>query len=169
MDGWQNVGLVLAGSFGPLVIALVNLRSARRLEALRWHRDDQARTHDLYARFLGACTQVIADWSDFAHLPPRDAAEERDMDERRDAHYAELNTCAAMVRLAAPPPAAAAAEEVLAAVRSAQRSAREATRTAGQRGAGDDRWPEVEAAFAEARTSFVQAARRVGGGLVVAA
>jgi hypothetical protein len=63
-----------------------------------------------------------------------------------------------MVRLSAPPEVAAAAETILAAVRRSLQSAREAAKNFG-RGAGDDRWPEVEAEFAAARKAFVNAAR----------
>ena len=153
-----SIGLVLAGSAGPIVIAVMNARSARSQEVQRWRRDDRSRTLDLYARFLGACTQIVADWGDYAKLPPRSADEERELDERRDVHYGDLNALAAMVRIAAPPAVAHAAEDVLATVRHAREAALQQAQTAG-RGAADHAWAGVETRFAASRQAFVDTAR----------
>ena len=158
MSGWQDVALVLAGSAGPLAIAGVTIRSDREKERARWAREEAQRRQDVFARFVASATTVVADWSDYALVPPRTTEEERLLDERRDAHYADLNAVAATVRLTAPPPVVEAAEELLAVVRDARSTARELA-SDPDRSAAATRWSDVDGRFAEARQRFVAAGR----------
>ena len=158
MSGWQDVALVLAGSMGPAGIAVVTIRSDRRKDRVTWGRDEAARRHDTYARFLAATTTVVADWSDVALMPPVSREEERFFDERRDAHYEQLNMVAAMVRLTAVPAVAQAAEDLLAVVREAQGRA---VQLAGvpDRAVALAEWQRFDDRFAEARRVFIAAGR----------
>lgn len=160
MAGWSEVGLVLAGSVGPLLVTVVTQRNARRDRAEERNREDRLGTQSLYAELVAACAQVDADWCDYADFPPRSYEEERELDAARDAHYAELNLLAARLRLTAPAVVLDAAEDLLAQVRDARGLAR-----AAQRGAPDQGvWAEHAAAFAAARDRFLAAAKRTGAG-----
>jgi hypothetical protein len=158
MSGWQDVALVLAGSMGPAGIAMVTIRSDRRKDRISWGRDEAARRHDTYARFLAAATTVVADWSDVALMPPESRDEERFFDERRDVHYDQLNMVAAMVRLTAVPAVAQAAEDLLHVVREAQARATELARAA-DRTAAAEAWGRFDERYAEARRAFISAGR----------
>lgn len=159
MSAWSDVSLVLAGSAGPLAIAVINQRSNRRMEADRWGRDDSLRRHDTYAQFVACCTTIVADWSDYILLPPRSPEEERLMDQRRDEHYEQLNRLAALVRLTAKPPVAAKAEELLTSVRQARTRALELG-AADRRGTtGAHAWEKVDKKFGDARKAFIEAGR----------
>jgi hypothetical protein len=159
MSAWGDVALVLAGSAGPLAIAAVNIRSDRDKERVRAEREESLRRQDNYARFVASATTVVADWCDYALIPPRTTDEERLLDDRRDAHYADLNAVAATIRLTATPAVVAAAEDLLAVVRDARSVAREVSREA-DRDAATARWGDVDARFAAARAAFVAAGRR---------
>jgi hypothetical protein len=159
MAGWSEVGLVLAGSVGPLLVTVVTQRGARRDRDEDRRRGDLQATLALHAELVAACTQVDADWCDYAVFPPRDVDEERELDAARDAHYASLNLLAARVRLTAPPGVRAATEVLLAEVRHAQQLARGA-----QRGEPDERaWVEHGRTFAAARDAFLDAAKAAVG------
>ena len=158
MSGWQDVALVLAGSAGPLAIAGVTIRSDREKERTRWAREEAQRRQETFARFVASATTVVADWSDYALVPPRTTEEERLLDERRDAHYAELNAVAATVRLTAPPAVVDAAENLLAIVRDARAAARELAQEP-DRAAAAVRWGDVDSRFADARRQFVATGR----------
>jgi hypothetical protein len=159
MSAWTDVSLVLAGSAGPLAIALISQRSNRQMEMDRWGRDDALRRHDTYAQFVACCTTIVADWSDYILLPPRSPEEERLMDQRRDEHYEELNRLAALVRLTAVPGVAAKAEELLASVRSARSRALELGAADRRGAAGAHAWEKVDKRFGEARKAFIEAGR----------
>lgn len=148
---WTQVALVAAGSAGPLIITLVTLRNNRMLEAERRGREERDETLDACARFVAAATQVVADWGDVVSFPPAGPAEERALDERRDVHYAELNSVSALVRLTGEADVVAAAEALLGRVRQAASVARARPDPA--------EWPEVEADFAGARDAFVAVVR----------
>ena len=155
MAGWSDIALVLAGSAGPLVVTLATQRGVRRDRAEDRRREDVRATQSLYAEFVAACTQVDADWCDYAVFPPRSFDEERELDAARDQHYASLNLLAARVRLTAPPGVVAAAEGMLGELRDVQVLAR-----AEQRGSPDDRvWGEHRRSFAGSRDAFLAAAK----------
>lgn len=155
MAGWSDIALVLAGSAGPLVVTLATQRSVRRDRAEDRRREDRHSTQSLYAEFVAACTQVDADWSDYAVFPPRSFEEERTLDLARDVHYADLNLLAARVRLTAPAAVVGAAEGLLIEVRGVQALARET-----QRGEPDEKpWAEHRAAFSTARDVFLDEAK----------
>jgi hypothetical protein len=155
VTAWSDVGLVLAGSAGPLVITVVTLRHTRRIEAERDRAETIAKQGDLHARFLAAAAQVLADWADYVILQPDTFDEERSLDERRDTHYDELNHAVARIRLTATPQVATAAEEMLEELRNAQETAR-----ATERGTSTaDAWREITQGFVDARTAFITAAR----------
>ena len=155
MAAWSDIALVLAGSAGPLVVTLATQRGARRDRAEDRRREDLRTTQALYADFVAACTQVDADWCDYAVFPPRDFDEERELDAARDAHYATLNLLAARVRLTSPADVVAAAEAVLAELREVQVLAR-----AEQRGSPDDeRWAAHRRSFSGARDGFLAVAK----------
>ena len=155
MAGWSDIALVLAGSAGPLVVTLATQRGVRRDRAEDRRREDLRTTQSLYAEFVAACTQVDADWCDYAAFPPRDFDEERELDATRDAHYATLNLLAAQVRLTAPPGLVAAAEAMLGELREVQVLAR-----AEQRGSADERvWGEHRRSFTGSRDAFLAAAK----------
>ena len=159
MSAWTDVSLVLAGSAGPLAIALVGQRATRRMEMDRWVRDDQLKRHDTYAQFVACCTTIVADWSDYILLPARSPEEERLMDQRRDEHYAELNELSSLVRLTAIPSVATKAEELLLAVRQARAKAFELGASDRRGVAGAHAWEKADKKFAEARKAFIEAGR----------
>jgi hypothetical protein len=159
MAGWSDIALVLAGSAGPLVVTLATQRGVRRDRAEDRRREDLRARQSLYAEFVAACTQVDADWCDYALFPPRSFEEERELDAVRDGHYASLNLLAAQVRLTAPPAVVAAGEGMLAELREVQVLAR-----ASQRGAPDDHvWAEHRRSFTASRDGFLVAAKGAFG------
>lgn len=162
MATWSDVGLVLAGSTGPLAIALINALTNRRLEKERWHRQDRDQRRQLYSQFIGMANQVFADWLDYANMPPRTIEDERKLDERRDANYQQLNVLSSLVRLTAPDDVVASAEQLLQALRGTQRTAREAA-APGATGIPQERWSSHSEEFGKARKQFVAAIRTAHG------
>jgi hypothetical protein len=156
---WSEVALVLAGSAGPLFITVLNNRVARQQQTDVWRREDTVATTDLYAEFIATATQVVADWSDYATLPPDTEEEERKLGEARDRTYADLNLVAAKVRLTAPPYLMDKAEAVLAEVRNAADVARRAQRG----GCTPEDWVDLQKDYAAARKAFVETARNGPG------
>ena len=155
---WGEIGLVLAGSAGPLIVTLANARTSAAQERNRWRREDRGRIRNEQARFIAAATQVLADWFDYATVPARSIDEERELDERRDAHYAHLNELSALLRLCAEPEVVREAEAMLAELRIAQRAARD-TPAKETPGVAPAEWPEIEARFAAARARFIATCR----------
>jgi hypothetical protein len=157
MAQWQDIGLVLAGSVGPLAVAIANGSFNRRLEMSRWKHTERDAQRDMYAHFIASATQLVADWLDYETLPPKSEEDERKLDEVHDAHYHELVILTSMVRITANAAVVKGGEEILRVVRDAKKLARR-SREPGTVITSPE-WLEIEHEFAAARTQFVNALR----------